>query len=330
MKITELSIKRTTIPVVIFTLLALGGIFSYTLLNKELVPEIEMPINGVMTVYPGAAPAEVESSVTEKVEEAVSALEGIDKINSYSFEGVSAIMITYKDGIDADMSLQECERRVNAIKSTLPENCKDPQFLKFDMNMLPVMEIAVNSNIPEKEFYDLVEKEFKSRISQVKGVAQVSITGGNKREIEIKANARKLEQYGISLLQVKQAMQASNVDFPTGKVKDDNTKIIVRLSGKFENLDEISDLIVGASKDGTVVKVSDVATVVDGTRKATKLARINGQPAIGLSIQKQTDGNALEISKNIKAVIADFEKNIHSKISNSPLQVICRNLLSRL
>lgn len=309
MKITELSIKRTTIPVVIFTLLALGGIFSYTLLNKELVPKIEMPINGVMTVYPGAAPAEVESSVTEKVEEAISALEGIEKINSYSFEGVSAIMITYKDGTDPDLSLQECERRVSAIKSNLPENCKDPQFLKFDMNMLPVMEIAVNSNIPEKEFYDIVEKEFKPRISQVKGVAQVSITGGNQREIEVKANAQKLEQYGISLLQVKQALQASNIDFPTGKVKDDNTKTIVRLSGKFENLDEIRDLVIGTSKDGTVIKVSDVAAVADGARKATRLARINGQPAIGLSIQKQTDGNEVEISQDVKALITEFEKD---------------------
>jgi HAE1 family hydrophobic/amphiphilic exporter-1 len=309
MKITELSIKRTTIPVVIFTLLALGGIFSYTLLNKELVPDIEMPINVVMTVYPGAAPAEVESSVTKNVEEAVSALEGIDKINSYSFEGVSAVMITYKDDIDPDVALQACERSVNAIKTNLPANCKDPQFLKFDMNMLPVMEIAVKSSIPEKEFYDIIDKEFRARIYQVKGVAQVSITGGNRREIEIKANAQKLEQYGISLLQVLQALQASNVDFPTGKVNDDNTKIIVRLSGKFENLEQIRDLVVGASKDGSVIKVSDVATVVDGSRKATRLARINGQPAIGISILKQTDGNAVEISQAVKALIDEFEKD---------------------
>jgi len=308
MKITELSIKRTTIPVVIFTLLALGGIYSYSLLNKELAPNIEMPINVVMTVYPGAAPAEVESSVTKNVEEAVSALEGIDKMNSYSFESVSAVIVYYKDGIDADMSLQECERKVNAIRSKLPENCKDPQFLKFDMNMLPVMEIAVNSNIPEKEFYDIVDKEFKTRLSQVKGVAQISITGGNQREIEIKANAQKLEQYGISLLQVKQAIQASNVDFPTGKVNDENTKLIVRLAGKFENLDQIRNQIVGASKDGSTIKLSDVAAVVDGARKATKMARINGQPAIGLSIQKQTDGNAVEISEDVRLILADFEK----------------------
>lgn len=309
MKITEISIKRTTIPVVIFTLLALTGIFSYTLLNKELSPAMDLPINIVMTIYPGAAPSEVENSVTKPIEEAISSLEGIDKITAYSAEGISALMIQYKDGIDADLSLQEAERKVNMIKdSQLPSNCNDPQFIKYDMNMFPVMSIAVNANLPETEFYDIVDKEIKTRLSQIKGAAQVEILGGNEREIEIKANAQKLEQYGISLLQVKQAIQAANVDFPTGKVKDDDSKYIVRLAGKFENLDQIRNLIIGTTRDGSDIKVSDVASVVDGTRQSTKLARINGQPAIGLSIQKQTDGNAVEISKAVKSVLADFEK----------------------
>lgn len=310
MKITEISIKRTTIPVVLFTLLALGGIFSYTLLNKELSPSIDMPMNVIMTIYPGAAPSEVESSVTKPVEEAISSLEGIDKITSYSAEGISAIMIQYKDGIDADQSLREAERKVNMIKeSTLPENCKDPQFVKFDMNMFPVMSMAIKANIPETEFYDIVDKEIKTKLSQIKGAAQIEILGGSKREIEVKANAQKLEQYGISLLQVKQVLQAANVDFPTGKIQNDETKYIVRLSGKFENLDQIKNLIIGTTRDGSDIKISDIATVVDGTRKSTKLARINGQPAIGLSIQKQTDGNAVEISKEVKKVIAGFEKD---------------------
>jgi len=313
MKITELSLKRSTVPVVIFTLLALAGMFSYTLLNKELAPNFDVPVNVVMTIYPGAAPSEVENSVTTKVEDAVSGLEGIDKINSYSFEGLSVVMVQYKDGVDADVSLEECQRKVNIIKNNLPENCKDPQFLKFDINMMPIMGIAVKSNIPEKEFYDIVDKEMKTNFSQIKGVAQVDIIGGNQREIEVKVDAQKLEQYGLSLMQVKQVIQASNVDFPTGKVKDDDRKYIVRLAGKFENLDQIRNLIIGATRDGSVIKISDIATVVDGTKKATMLARINGQPAIGLSILKQTDGNAIEISKEIKKEIAGFEKEYASQ-----------------
>lgn len=313
MNIIELSVKRLTIPVVIFTILVLAGLFSYSLLNKELTPKMDIPVNIVMTIYPGAAPSEVENSVTKKIEDAVSALEGIDKINSYSFEGISLVMVQFKFDVNADLSLQECERKVNAIKNDLPENSKEPQFMKYDINSFPIMNVAVKSRIPEKEFYNLIDKEVVPRLSQIKGVAKVDIIGGNQREIEIKANAQKLDQYGISLMQVKQVIEGSNIDFPTGKIKDENSKLIVRLAGKFTNLDQIRELVIGASHDGTIIKVKDVATVVDGTKKATKNARISGEPAIGLDIQKQTDGNAVEISKEVKREFARFEQVYASK-----------------
>jgi hydrophobic/amphiphilic exporter-1 (mainly G- bacteria), HAE1 family len=155
MKITDISVKRTTIPVVVFVILALVGIFSYSNLNKELTPKMDVPVNSVMTIYPGASPTEVESSVTKKVEEAISAIEGIDKITAYSYEGLSMVMIQYKDGVNADFALQECERKVNAIKEDLPHSCKDPKFMKFDINTFPIINMAVNASIPDKEFFDL-------------------------------------------------------------------------------------------------------------------------------------------------------------------------------
>ncbi|MFT3738071.1 MAG: efflux RND transporter permease subunit [Breznakibacter sp.] len=307
MKIAEISIKRTTIPVVIFVLLGLAGVFCYTLLNKELTPSMAIPVNAIITVYPGAAPSEVESSVTKKIEDAVSALEGIDKISSNSYESLSMITIQYKDGTNADLSLQECERRVNAIKADLPAVIKDIQFKKFDLNQLPIINLALNSSIPDKEFFDIVDKEIKPRLAQIKGVAQIDVVGGNQREIEIKADVQKLEQYGVTLPQIQQVVAASNIDFPTGKVKDDQSKFIVRLSGKIKNLEEIRNLTIGTTREGTAIKIGDVATVNDGVRESSKLARINGQPAIGLTIQKQADGNAVEISDAVKAMIADFE-----------------------
>ncbi len=176
MKITEVSIKRTTISVVLFTILIIGGIYSYFQLSKEFVPSLDMPINTITTVYPGASPAEVESSVTKKVEDAVSTISGIKKINSYSYEGFSMVVIEYVDGTDADKKLNECERKINIIKSDLPENAHDPQFVKFDVNNYPIMNIAVNSDLPEKEFYDLVDREIRPMMSQVKGVARVDVS----------------------------------------------------------------------------------------------------------------------------------------------------------
>ena len=308
MKITDISVKRTTIPVVVFVILGLAGLFSYFQLNRELTPKMEIPVNVVMTIYPGAAPSEVESSVSKKIEEAVSAIEGIDKITTYSFEGVSIVLIQYKDEINADNALKECERKVNAIKEDLPTTCKDSRYMKYDLNMFPIMSIAVNANIPDKEFYDVVDKDIKTKLQQIKGVANVELLGGNEREIEVKVNAQKMEQYGLSLLQIQQVIAASNLDFPTGKVKNDETKYIVRLAGKFENLQQIRNLVVGATRDGALIKLQDVASVIDGTKKTSKLARINGKPAIGISIQKQTDGNAVDVSKEVRKILASYEK----------------------
>ena len=308
MKITEISIKRTTIPVVVFTILTLVGIYSYTKLNVELVPKIDVPINVVMTVYPGAAPGEVESSVTKPIEDAVSGMEGIDNITSYSLENVSIVMITLKDDMNADIALQDCQRKVEAILSNLPNDIDQPQYMKMDMNMFPIMSIATSSDLPEKEFYDLIDLDIVPYISQIKGVADVEIIGGNQREIQIKADAEKLQQYGISLLQLKQMIGASNLDFPVGKISDDKTRSLLRLGGKFESIDEISNLVIRTMPNGSTIHLKDVATVVDGTKESTKLAHINGAPAIGLSIQKQSGSNAVEISDHIQTLLNDFEE----------------------
>lgn len=313
MNITNISIKRTTIPVVIFTILALAGIYSYTRLNVELIPNLDLPVNIVMTVYPGAAPSEVESSVTKPVEDAISGMEGIDKITSYSFENMSVVAIQFKDGINADVSLQDCERKVNMIQSDLPEDCELPRFMKMDMNMLPVMSVAASSDMPEQQFYDLIDLNIVPYISQVKGVAEVEIIGGNQREIQLKADAEKMQQYGISLSQLKQMIKASNLDFPVGKITDDQTRSLIRLSGKFNSVDEIGDLIIRTSSNGSPVRVKDVATVVDGSKESIKMARINGIPAIGLSIKKQSGANAVEISNQVTQLFKDFESKFNDK-----------------
>lgn len=307
MKITDISVKRTTIPVVVFTILALAGIYSYLRLNVELVPNIDVPVNLVMTIYPGAAPGEVESSVTKPIEDAVSEMEGIDKISSYSVGNMSIVLIQLKDNMDADISLQDCERKVEAIVSDLPEDIEQPQYMKLDMNMFPIMSIAASSDLPEQQFFDLIDLDIVPYISQIKGVANVEIIGGNQREIQVKADPAKLEQYGISLLELKQMIGASNLDFPVGKVSNDKNRSLVRLGGKFKSIEEISELIIRTGPNQATIRVKDVASVVDGTKESTKLAHINGAPAIGLSIQKQSGSNAVEISDQVIELLRDFE-----------------------
>lgn len=293
---------------VLFTILVLGGIYSYFSLSEELVPNMNFPVNTITTVYPGASPSEVENSVTKPIEDAVSTISGIKKINSFSYEGFSMVLIQYVDGTNADTKLEECQRKVNIIRNTLPVNAKDPEFVKFNMSNYPIVDLAVNSNLPATTFYDLVNREIKPVLAQIKGVAQVTLIGGFKREIQVKADAEKLNHYGISILQLKQILQASNLDFPTGSVSNGKDRMLIRLSGKYTNLQTIRNQVIGYAKDGAAIRLKDVAHVVNGVQKPASLARINGSPAIGISIKRQTGANAVDISNQIKKEITSFEK----------------------
>lgn len=185
MSITELAVKRPSIIVVIFTILSLIGLISYSSLNYELLPKISSPVVTITTVYPGASPAEVESSVTKKIEAEVSAVEKVDKIQSTSMEGVSTVVVTLKYGADLDQSLQSAQRKINAIRSQLPDGVKEPSLGKFSLDEMPIMQIGATSNLTPTEFSDLMENKIIPEISRVEGVATVKLTGNEKREIKV-------------------------------------------------------------------------------------------------------------------------------------------------
>ncbi|MDP4206590.1 MAG: efflux RND transporter permease subunit, partial [Bacteroidota bacterium] len=157
MKITRISIKRPTLVVVVFALLTFLGIFSFSRMSYELLPKISPPVVVISTVYPGASPTEVESSVTKKIEDAVASIEKIDKIKSQSLENVSIVILEMDYSANADLAIQDAQRKVNAIQKNLPKDCDPPALQKFDINDFPIMQIGVTSNLPETELYDLVK-----------------------------------------------------------------------------------------------------------------------------------------------------------------------------
>ncbi len=312
MKITKIAITRSTVIVVIFAALIFGGMYSYSSLNYELLPNFSVPVLTVSTVYPGAGPNEVENSITKKLEDAVSALENIKGINSTSQEGFSLVTIQLNPGTDVNLALQDAQRKVNAVLSSLPDEAQTPSLGKFDISDMPIMTIGVTSDIKSTDFYDLVKQRVEPSLSQIKGVAQVSLQGGEEREIRINVNPEKLKAYKLSILQVTQAIANANLDFPTGKIKDDNQQVIIRLAGKFTSLDEIKELIV-LDNGNSPVRLKNIAEVQDTQKEKTVISRINGVNSIGITIKKQSDGNAVEISKSVKAKIAELEKINASK-----------------
>ena len=242
MKIAEISIKRPTLVIVLFIILILGGILSYTSLNYEMLPKFSPSVVSVVTVYPGASPGEVENTVTKKIEDAVSSMENIKKIDSKSYEGVSLVTITLNSGTNVDYALNDAQRKINAILAKLPDDVDPPSLNKFSLDDLPILTISASSNMDESAFYDLVDQRIAPAISRVDGVAQVKLIGGQEREIQVNVDANKLEGYGLSLLQVQQAILSSNLDFPTGSVQTRERDILIRLSGKYKNVYTTSEV----------------------------------------------------------------------------------------
>ena len=303
MKLLNLIIKRPTIVVVMFIILVGAGIMSAGRLNQELFPHIDMPVVVIATVYPGASPEEVESSVSKKIEDAVSSLENIDQITTTSMESFSYVVVQFKDGTDANIAAQNAQRKVTAIRSNLPITVREPSVDIFDINDQPIMTLSVTADIDEVELYNIIKNEISPLFEQIQGIARISLLGGQEREIQVDINEQRLAVYGLSISEVSNTLNYSNTDFPAGKITDGGKQVFIRLSGKFETIKDIEEIVLKNLPDGSVVKVSDIATIYDSQKDVEQLLRLNGVNSIGISIQKQLDANAVTLSGEIHKVI---------------------------
>ncbi|WP_278034307.1 efflux RND transporter permease subunit [Flavobacterium nitratireducens] len=308
MKLAEISIKRPSLVIVLFTILTLGGLFSYSQLGYELIPKFEMNVITVSTVYPGASPSEIENTVTKKIEDAVASLENIKKIDSKSYESLSVVSITLTSNANADISMNDAQRKINAILSDLPDDAKTPSLNKFSLSDMPIITIGANGKMDEAAFYDLIDKKIAPVLSRVPGVAQVNIIGGQEREIQVNLDATKLQGYGLSVPQVQQMILASNLDFPTGNIQTREQKILIRLAGKYKNVDELRNLVI-SSKNGIQIRLQDIADVQDTQKIAEKIARVDQKSAIVLQIVKQSDANAVAVSEQVAKTVSNLEKD---------------------
>ncbi|WP_437918068.1 efflux RND transporter permease subunit [Sphingobacterium sp. LRF_L2] len=310
MSLTEIAIKRPSLIIVIFSVLLLGGAFAYTKLSYELMPDMSTPTLVVTTQYPGAAPTNVEQTVTKKIEDVLSAVDGIKTISSQSMESNSIITAEFNVGEDIDDKQQEVQRKINNILSDLPDDVENPSITKVTPSDAPIMQLMATSNLDNAKFYDIMNDEINPQFQQISGVGEITLIGGEEREIQVKVNKDKLDYYGISILNVTQAINNANVEFPAGKVKSEDAggQMTVRLAGEFSSVAQINDLTVSLPLAGSPIKLSDVATVADVTKDPSSIFRYNGQNGIGLLIKKQSDANAVDISEQIRERIVSIEK----------------------
>ncbi|MCC2591479.1 efflux RND transporter permease subunit [Chryseobacterium sp. MFBS3-17] len=307
MKLAEVSIKRPSLVIVMLVMLIIGGLFSYSQLSYELIPKFEVKVVTVATVYPGASPAEVENTVSRKIEDAVSSLEGVKKIQAKSYESLSVVIIEFNSDADVDYALNDAQRKINAIRSDLPEDIDEPSLSQFSLSDMPIMSMGVTASLTENELYDLIDQRIQPELSRIPGVAQVNIIGGQEREIRINLNQSKMEGYGLTIPQVQQIISMSNMDFPTGNLKTRENSTLIRLSGKISSVDELRNLMI-SSRNGQNIRLSDIAEVQDTQKEVDKIARINQENTIMLQVVKQTEANAVEVSELVQAKMASIQE----------------------
>ena len=309
MNITEISIKRPSLIIVLFSVFALLGIIGFKNLSYELMPDFNQPVVVIKTVYPGAEPNEVETSVSRKIEDALSNLEGVDYLVTKSLPNASVIIANLKYGTDLDKTMQDAQRYIDNIRKDLPKDILSPEMSKVSPNDLPIMSVSATSNLKPTEFYQKMKDDFLPQIQQIKGVAEITILGGEEREIQVKVNKEKLKLYKISLYQVVEAINRSGIDLPAGKIQTETENNSVRLVGKYNDIADIQNVQIAMPLPGNPVYVKDIAEITDGIKEISSYSRFNGKTGIGLMVKKQGDANAIDVSTLIKEKFQSIEEH---------------------
>jgi HAE1 family hydrophobic/amphiphilic exporter-1 len=313
MTVTELAIKRPTLVVVFFAVFGVLGIMGYIQLKYDLLPKISPPVVVITTIYPGASPSEVETNVTKVIEDAVSGMDKVSNIRSFSAESRSTVVVELAQSANLDFSLQEAQRKVNQAQNTLPKDARAPIVARIALDEIPVLRMGLTSNMPTREFYQFTKDQIQPRLSKLSGVAQITLVGGEERQIRINLDQQKLRSYGLSVPLVANIIKASNLDFPTGKVKGSDEQLVVRLAGKFKTIDELKNIVLTRSRTGGEIRLADVADIQDGKKETVSISRVSGVTSIGLLVNKQSDANSVEVSKLVRKELAAMESDFADK-----------------
>lgn len=308
MNITEISIKRPSLIIVLFSVFILLGYIGFKNLSYELMPDFNQPVVVIKTVYPGAEPQEVETSVSRKIEDALSNLEGVEYLVTKSLPNASVIIANLEYGTDLDKTMQDAQRYIDNISKDLPEDVLSPVMSKVSPNDLPIMSISATSNTSATVFYQKMKNEYLPQIQQIKGVAELTLLGGEEREIQVLIDESKLEYYNISMLQIVEAINRSGMDLPLGKIESKASSNTVKLSSKYSTIEDISNIQVAIFPPNISVYVKDLATVRNGVKEITSVSRYNGKNGIGILLKKQGDANAVDVSTQVKEKLQWIEE----------------------
>jgi HAE1 family hydrophobic/amphiphilic exporter-1 len=302
MGLTRVAIERPVFILMVFAAIIVLGLVAFTRLNAELYPRVNTPVVTIITIYSGASPEDVERLITKPLEDAVAGIADLDYIQSSSTEGVSTIIVTFTDAANPDLAASDVERRVSAVRGQLPQDANQPSVLKVDIQSLPVLYLAMTGDLPLDRLFQLADDLVKPRLETQPGVGQVSIQGGLQREIQVQFDPVRLRAYGLTVDQVAQAIARENQGVPGGSVERGRQQMNYRLYGLFQSAAELRELTVASLPSG-VIRLGDVAEVVDTFKRQDTRAFLNGKEAVAITVTKQSTANEIATVDAVRAEI---------------------------
>jgi HAE1 family hydrophobic/amphiphilic exporter-1 len=297
--LAALCVKRPVFASVLILSLTVIGIFGFTRLGVDRFPKIDFPTIIVTTVQPGAAPEQIETEVTDKIEEAVNTISGIDELRSTSSEGVSQVMISFVLEKDTNIAAQEVRDKINGVLPLLPRTVLQPRVDKIDPDAAPVLAVALSADRPVRDVTEYADKTLRRQLESVDGVGQVLVLGGRQRQINIWLDADRLRAYNLTVTDVARALQSENIEIPGGRMDQGPHSVMLRTRGRLPSVTAFGDVVI-RERDGHPVHIGDVARVEDGQADIESSANINSQGTVVLNIRKQSGTNTVEVARAIK------------------------------
>lgn len=309
MKLAEFSIRRPIFSIMVTLVVIIIGLVSLSRLPVDLMPEVVYPTLNVNTSYANTGPEEIEELITRPVEEAMSAVPGVEEVFSSSSEGSSSVRIMFAWGTDLDAAAADVRERLDRIVGRLPEEVDRPTLRKFDPAQQPILGFGAVSNLDPVQARRIVDEQIAYRLERVAGVASVEVSGGREREIQVNLDPLKLKSLGLPLDVVTSKIRQENVDMPAGIIERGNYQILVRIPGVFTNLDQIRDTVV-AVRDGVPIQIKEIASVDDTFRRITRVVRINDKEGTRLAVYKQSGENTVNVAERVLKEIAEIRRDI--------------------
>ena len=313
MNIGKFSVKRPVTIAMASLVLILFGVVSFTRMAIDLMPKMDLPIMAVMASYDGAGPEEVEQRVTKPLEASMAGISGMNSISSVSSAGSSVVLVMFEYGTNLDTATNDIRDALEIAKMMMPDDVGDVTIFKMDINSLPIITIGVSGDRSLEDVNKIVEDIISPRLERIEGVASVTASGGREQQVIITADPHKLNAYGLTAASISQIIMGENLNSPGGYITQGSQEILVRTLGQYQSISELADTQISIPTGGNI-RLGDLVDIQIGLSEETSIVTLNGEKVISIDIQKESDGNTVNVDRDVREVLAQLDAELYDDI----------------